>query len=387
MNILDEFDIDISDDEIKAAAREDEFEKQGNVSVSSDDNYVEFESGLLFKKLRPFLQKKTVSRDIITRSLFLKVSGTEAQLFGTDAVSFMAAKISVKENNFPQEVIIDTESFAIISKTHKVKTYLIEREGKYYSQFYGGEFFIPSYKLTTEVYTADLGEVLSTGTIDTDTFRNALYSLISVVYSSDIPELGYIFFENGKAYASNGIVVASVDCDSPEFIVRLSDIHLIRDILDSSEDPIHHIDCFESFYRIRSNSFSYSFPKVDVKLSDSYKSLFESSQGRYFISFPYFYSILGVLSNLPEFSGVVEVIAGEGKMEGIAKTKKGDISNFEISSSFEGEVEEGDFGVSLKALRVCLKVFRGEATITSYFYNGKLIYESGNKRCIIILKK
>lgn len=387
MSILDEFNIDITDEEIEEAAKEEEFEKHGTVSVSSGDNFIEFDSSLLYKKLKPFLQKKTVSRDIITRSLFLKVSGTEAQMFGTDAVSFMSAKIPVNENNFPSEVIIDTESFAIVSKTHKTKTYLIERDGKFYSQFYGGEIFIPSYKLTTDVYMDDFGEVEESGTIDTEAFRNALYSLISVVYSSDIPELGYVFFENGKAYASNGVVVASVKCESPEFVVRLSDIHLIRDILDSSDEVFHYIDIFENFYRIRSNTFSYTFPKVDVKLSEAYKSLFEAGKGRYFISFPYFYSILGVLSTLPEFSGVVEIRAADEKMEGIAKTKKGDVSNFEISSSCEGIVEEGDFGVSLKALKVSLKVFRGEATIMSYFSDGKLVYESGNKRCIIILKK
>lgn len=387
MNILDEFDMGITDEEIMDAAKEDEFEKQGNVSVSPEDHYIEFDSDMVSKKLKPFLQKKTVSRDIITRSLYLRISGTEVQMFGTDAVSYMSAKIPVTENNFPSEVIIDTESFAIVSKTHKVKTYLIERDGKFYSQFYGGELFIPSYKLTTEVYDQEFGEVESTGTIETERFRHALYSLLSVVCSSDIPELSYIFFENGKAYASNGVVVANVDCEAPEFVVRLSDVALIRDVLDSSEDSFYNIDTFESFYRIRSSSFSYTFPKVDVKLSDSYKSLFESGTGKYFINFPYFYSILGVLSNLPEFSGVIEVSAKTGKMEGIAKTKKGDVSNFEISTSCEGELEEGKFGVSLKALKVSLKIFRGEATIISYFSNGKLFYESGNKRCVIILKK
>lgn len=385
--------LDISDEDIQDAVEKEGFDSVGSVSMPDDVAYIEFETDDLIKRLAPFLQKKAVSRDIITRSLkVVHDPGTPGKVyfFGTDGTSYLATAISAKVNNFPSEVILDTETFGIIVKTHKSRSYLISREKGLFSNFCGGELFIPSYSIQSSVFNRDFGKELRSEKIEGSQLAESLNALTPILVASEVPDLNYIFSGEDGVYACNGVIVGRVDYKIPELTIRHADTKIVSPLISATEGEQMYIKEFDNFYSVETDTFSYAFPKIQDKLDANYKAMVKERRDKFFVNLPYLTSILSVLDRMPEASGVIELEFGE-VLRGISKTRKADVSSFQISSSKEGDISEGVVGVSNKALQVALRVFKGLSSISMSIKDEVISFSSegsnGVRNCSIVLKR
>jgi len=385
--------LDLSDDDIDAAVESDEFDDAGAVSLPDDVNYLEFKTPELMKSLKPFMQKKMASRDIIAKSILFRVLPEggpgvppRVAMYATDTMSYLCAHLEVKNNNFLPESIIDAESFSVVANTTKTKTYLIERSKLIYSTFFGGEMFIPSYSMAPTLFMKDFGKELNRADLNSLELMDALTSLSSVLVSSEVPDLCYIFFDETGAYASNGVLVARSGKSFPKFVVRQPDVQVLRYMLEAVPGEKAEIIEYDKFYEVKTESFSYAFPKVGAALSDNYKDTLEDPDGKFFINYGYFNSVLSTLNRMPEDAGILEMRFGD-ILKGISRTRKGEESGFEISNSKEGEFKDEEFSVHIKALKVALSVFSGQPSVECYFKSNKVLIQTESKRVAIILKK
>lgn len=394
-DVLDSFDFaGVTDTAIEEASKEESFKFSGSVKMDPNDEFLEFKNDDLLKKLKVFVQKKAASRDIITKSLRIVVESNQfdkVTLMATDGVSYLWARVGATINKFPLDTIIDNESFFIVAKTHSGKSFLIHREGKVYSDFYGGEIFIPSYRIKSDVFCKEPEKKTREEVVDAVILRDALQSLSPVLTSSEVPELGYVFVEEEGVFSSNGILIARVKEKLPQFIIRQSDLNLLILMLDSIQNEKLTLTEFDKFYRLSSENFMYTFPKVAAKLVQQYKDAVNTeSKVKYFVNLPYFRSILNVFTQMPDDSGVLEVEFGD-ELRGVSKTKKGEESVFVITPSKEGTVSDKSaptkFGVSNKSLIVAMRVFGGESAASFSYEEGKLIVSSEKKECVILLKR
>lgn len=391
---LDSLDgLEVTDGDIEEALSDEKFESVGVVSMPDDVDYIEFSTEDLAKRLAPFLQKKAISRDIITKSL--KVVHSEDSpgtvfMFGTDGTSYLATAISAKVNNFPKEVILDAETLGVILKTHKSKTYLIYRNGKLFSNFYGGEIFIPTYTINSTVFNRAFGDEVSSTPIEGAKLNEALVSLTPILVASEVPDMNYLFAGEDGVYACNGSIVAKVNHEMPDFVIRHVDVKIILPLISATEGEQMYVKVFEKFVSIETDTYSYAFPKINDKLDANYKAMISEPKGKFFVNLPYIASILNVLDRVPEGSGVLELSFAD-VLNGISKTRKADESTFQISNSKEGQIEEGNIGVANRALQVALRVFKGLSSISISKKNEVLGFSSeGNnsvRSCSIVLKR
>jgi hypothetical protein len=383
-----ELDLNLSDTEIKEASKSSDFSSIGDVTIPQTTQYIKFSTDELVSKLSPFNQKKTSARDIITRSLLIDTSEPGVVTFkSSDGISFLSTQIQAEVNNFPKTCIIDIESFFNIVRSHSKQSYLICRDGKFYTNFYGGELFIQSYTLNPNIFSKDCGKIIKTGDIDVTSFLDVIKSFTPVITSSDIPELSYIFIEQDGIYASNGVLVAKGTSVLPKSVIRHSDLNLITFMLTASKNGKSSLNECATYIQITCDSFTYSFPKVSTTISASYRNVFESTSGKFFINLPYITSVLTVLTGMPDGAGVVGLKFTEKGIEGIAKTRKGDSSTFKVANSGEGSLEFGEVNISLKALNVAFRVFKGESSISIAMKNERIMIESKTKQVVILLKK
>lgn len=381
---------DLSQDDVglEEVVGEEGFDQVGSVDIPPEVDYIELKNSELLPKLKPFLQKKAQSRDIITKSLLVRPLGkNEVELRATDGISYLRAVVPCVNNHFPKSAIIDSQSFDIVSRTHSSKTYLIHRNGNFYSDFYGGEIFIPGYGIKEQLFENTLGEVEEEGVVDISLMKAALTSLAPVLATSEVPELSYVFAEPDGVYSCNGILVGRVLGKLPSFVIRHADIKLILYMLEAVGNEILVLKTFKDFCMLSAESFSYVVPRIPAILSDDYKKSITELKGKCYVNMPFLGSILSTLNSLPEDSGMIDLQFKEDCLVGVSKTRKGEESYFTIANTVEGSPEVGSFGVSNKALITVMAMFKGESTAAVAYAEGKLIFKTEKREAAVILKR
>jgi hypothetical protein len=387
---MDNFDdVNISENNVQEASKTENFLNFGDVKLGEFEKYIEFDTKTLLKFLMPFKQKKSVSKDIISRSLYIeKVSSSEISFKSTDGISHLSSTLSVKINgDFPNICLIDMESFYSVCKSHSKKSYLIYKDFKYYSNFYGGMMFVPSYGIDTKIFTKVFGNPINRCSLNSSKLISCIKSSSPVISSSNISELCYIFMVGDGEYASNGVIVSKTLYSIPRFTLRYSDVNTVLSMLDIIQYEQCFLNEYENFYEILGISFKYVFPKINNTLSNGYRNVFFNPENVYEINLPMFIDIVSILTVMPDSSGIISLkFSGEG-IVGEIRNRKGDISNFNLSSTRVEGVKNIDIVLSIKALSVILRIFKEDNFILLSYKDDKIMVYSKDKYCVLLLKK
>jgi hypothetical protein len=387
---MDNFeDMNISENDIQEASKTTNFLNFGDVKLDEFEKYVEFDTKTLLKFLMPFKQKKSVSKDIISRSLYIeRISPSEVSLKSTDGVSHLSAILSVKINgDFPTTCLIDMESFYSVCKSHSKKSYLIYKDFRYYSNFYGGSMFIPSYGIDTKIFNKVFGNPINRCSLNSSKLISCIKSSTPVISSSNISELCYIFMMGEGEYASNGVIVSKTIYSMPRFTLRYSDVNTVLSMLDIIQCEQCFLNEYENSYEISGISFKYVFPKINSTISNGYRNVFFNPENVHEINLPMFMDIVSILTVMPDSSGIISLKFNDGGIIGEIRNRKGDISNFNLSSTKIEGIKNNDITISIKAISIILRIFKEENYISLSYKDDKIMFYSKDKYCVLLLKK
>jgi len=350
---------DLMDDEAVKKAKEDgDLDDIGKVTFGDDESYMQFEAPVFTLAMKPFMARKSAGKDVIARSVLMETLDDHVQLYAMDSTSFLRAKVPAKQNKFPEDLIFNIESVYRVAMAQRKYSYLIMDEGKLMADFFGGRIFIPTVRLDKKLYKRSFGEVKSEFEITPERFLIAFRSLLPVVTETDVPELSFLFFSETGALATNGNVVAKVEGIFPKVALRKKDLEIISLLVERSAKEEIMFNEYDEYYQVQSDSFEYTFPKVITDITKDYEAMIESVTGYFFIDVQFLLNIIGVLSHLPEDSGIITFIFTAEELKGEAMTKRGDMSTFNISTSKEGAPKETKVSLNLKALLNVLRVFK-----------------------------
>lgn len=377
---------DLKDGEVEKASKEEGFEEQGKVELPENVPYVVLLNEQLTQRMRPFLEKKTSSRDIISRSMLMRTSEGFVDLMASDGVSFLWTRVPAKANKFSHEIVFDIESMSAVSKTTTKKTVLMEKTGRLYAEFFGGEIFIPTYRIDPKQYFKEMKAPKTRVLINAQQLMEILNSMTHILYASDIPDLGFLFLGPDGAYVTNGVVVSKFLGNFPQTTLRQIDLSIIQSLISETVQEELFLLEFDDCWKLEAQTFSYVFPKITSNLADAYKAAAEAPRDVFYISFPYINTIFSVLMHMPDSSGVIDLDFQEGELRGEVKTKKGEASVFRLSESKQGAPSLGKTSVVMKSLWVALRVFKDDDIIGLGKMDGKLVLGTEKKVCAVLLR-
>jgi hypothetical protein len=333
--------------------------------------------------VRQFLQKKTATRDIVSKSLLVKFGSQEITLLSTDGVSYMRATIPAQVNNMMGSLVFDMESAYTVAKNQHKQVFFVVDKGNLYVDFFEGRIFIPQYGLKENIFQVNNQTVSVEQPIDPAVYLQAIDIAKPILSSSDVPELGFLFLGRDGMYVTNSIVVLKKPTPYYPCVLRGRDLISIQAVL-SSEGNITLRES-QDFLCWHSDTLDYWVPKISVSLSDMYRAAPEPSPSYYVVDSMFLSGVLTILNEMPDNSGTIELQFSPTLLKGRSLTKRGEESTFTVSDSPMESPRQESITLSIKILHTAMKCFPN-GVVNIGIHNNKTLMFDQEKFLAIVMR-
>jgi len=379
-------DFDVDDAAVADAKDSEEFKDVGKLQLSDDESYIELECEAFATVIKPFREKKTSCKDLVSRCCLIHAFAEYVELYSTDGTSYLWGRLPAKVNKFEQKTVVDLGAVYEVAKGSNRYTYLINDDGKLYSDFFGGRVFIPTYGMDEKIFSpGDKGEEKDAKVINVDQWLRAIAALEPTLKDSTVPDLAFIFMDKDGAYSSNGSIVTKVEGDFFKINLRAKDLPIIKMILNAVGKAVCTLTEYENYYEISSEHFKYTFPKSESSLSQQYKDSIQPVKGYFTLETHQVLNMLEILLHMPEDSGTIQLDFQETEVKAYTNTRKGDRSHMSVSQSKDGDPVIRDLQMSLKTFFVALSSFKDTQAVAIGLSEDRMqLFSDAKKQSVVI---
>lgn len=342
--------------------------------VMINEPHIEVDSG----KLDNFLQvaKNIASesgRDIVSKSICMKVEGDKLKLYTTDFDVFLEYEIDLKntKNKLRDTVIVPVEVISKLMKATMNEVVIYKSgEDEYKMSLIGGD-------MSLETYEDDENNFIYNGDLDRDKEVESkdLYEVIdkfsNLATSAVSAKERRIIFEDKEAYASYMWAIIRAESSFTDMDVKIKDIKVLKKLLSGREEELMIYDSEGSKVDrkvIEGSNFKYIFLVSDLGISQSKKDTINDvviDDGIY-LDYDYLNKIIEISAELPYSIGKVNINYSDNKglkIEILTKTDKD--SEFVIPGTEAGNVKQLDEDLVIHSdfFKALLKSFSGYSSI------------------------
>ena len=329
------------------------------------------------------------SKDLISRSVLLKIENGVLYLYCTDFDIYLKLKLNVlnTENTLSDTVIFPLDSMMQLLKAVPSTTIISKKEDSYYINLVGGNVILETHTVDESKFKFTDNMNISDKTINSSDLYNIIKDFSPLVSSAISPSEKRIVFSN-KVISTYMLSSISADLDLPELDLRVKDMTILKQLTNLEKEEELSI-YFGSNGRcaIKGENFNYTFLTSDLKTNKTLLDILDKqdySNGLY-IDYLSFYKLIELSAELNYSTGKVLVSIREDACEVTFKTRKGNDSVLTLEGLKEGTVNPIEKEVQSKLLRILLKSFTGESQVKVNLSEESLVITSDKYKGVLFL--
>lgn len=323
---------------------------------------IRFAQGDLRRGLRVFKKAKVSSRDLLGRAMLLQVYEEGVSLCTTDGASYTEVGISAEViGDWPESIVIHAQSLPLSLVGGEGDVVLVSESSGFYTVFDNGRLHVPTFNLSEDIFTKPgLRQPCRTWELGSDDLKYVFESLLPIISTpNQAPGLAFFFLSPQGVFCSNGAVICRVVQEYPEMVIRQRDLPTIQQVLASTSGQLS-LHKFHDCYRVSCENLRYTFPELVQTLSSDWKSCPEPLHNTYMVEVEAAKHYIEILEKMPDSSGVAHLHFSEHALTVMGMTRKGEESNFTLSSEVDGAVRVATYPVKARTLLTALNVFLGD---------------------------
>ena len=172
------------------------------------------------------------SKDLISRSVLLKIENGVLYLYCTDFDIYLKLKLNVlnTENTLSDTVIFPLDSMMQLLKAVPSTTIISKKENSYYINLVGGNVILETHTVDESKFKFTDNMNISDKTINSSDLYNIIKDFSPLVSSAISPSEKRIVFSN-KVISTYMLSSISADLDLPELDLRVKDMTILKQLL------------------------------------------------------------------------------------------------------------------------------------------------------------
>jgi len=380
---------DIDDGEVEEASQEDGFKDVGKVRMDGSEHFLELDAARFSAVLKLFNKIAMTSGDILSRSVRMEPGVSSVKFKATDSLCYAEASLPAKSSGFDKAITFEVTSVMKIASLKANKFYFLQEEDEIFADFFAGKIYVPTTPIDPNEFECDFGKALKDTVVDKEELRGVLSAHKGIVSRVEVPELSYIFLEEGGVFSSDSVIASKVNMDiKGKVVLRQRDVDLLINFIElvRSEDKEFKIKVTSDRIKFICGDYWIVVPQVNAEFSEQYRRSLEivNIEDYFYIDVKSLSSLIKVLKSMPQDSGVLTLRTVEEALYAEAKTRKEKTSAFVLSTSVEGSPKEFSSKIGLSVLARAISLFASDASV-KFAMDGKAVYFFNDTKTQVIL--
>ncbi len=346
----------------------------GEVDSSIDKPHIKVSYEDFVRFIKSAKEVTSVSgRDVITRSICLKVEGDQLVCRVTDFDVYLEQRIENLnvENVLEDAIVIPMD---IIQKLLKASPSIIliykETDGEYKMRLSPGDILLEVFAVSPDKFIFS-DEVKYKGSLVAEDIHSVVKDFGGLVNSAVSPKEKRILLGTDAAYANYAIAVVRYLAKFHEMDLKVKDINILKFLLKGLEGNVKVYRTTDSKVEravFEGDNFKYAFLVSDITIPNRFKEDIDRivAEDGVYVDFNNFYRLIEISAELSYSVGRVELDFTEDKeLKVVLKTKKGKDGEFFFPGSVTGNPKglQKTLVIQAKLLRLLLKSFANKGNI------------------------